>query len=77
MEIIGVLSSCMSVIGFFLVLITSRIEIRKGIYLKRMEHNDQALENRKMWLILDQKETREQLIRDWKDLKIPCSDRRV
>lgn len=77
MEVIGILSSCMSVIGFLLVLVTSRIEIRKGIHHNRMEHNEQALENRKVWVILDQKETREQLIRDWKDLKIPCSDKRV
>lgn len=53
-----------------LILLGSEIK-REIVYKKRMRNNrSEALKNAKEWIILDQQETRDQLIRDWKDLKI-------
>lgn len=67
-----VLYIAIALLGGLTVLIHLGSEIKREIvYKKRMRNNrGEALKNAKEWIMLDQQETRDQLIRDWKDLKI-------
>lgn len=67
-----VLYIAIALLGGLTVLIHLGSEIKREIvYKKRMRNSrGEALKNAKEWIMLDQQETRDQLIRDWKDLKI-------
>lgn len=67
----GMLYIGITLLAGLTVLILLGSEIKQEIvYKKRMRNNrGEALKNAKEWIMLDQQETRDQLIRDWKDLK--------
>lgn len=71
-EHISFLFICIGILGVLGILVLYGTEIRRAIrYHRMMKRTNQALESRKLWIVLDQRETRDKLIRDWEELDIP------
>lgn len=73
---VGIVLMTSSFLAALAILIDGGLQIKNFLtYSRRMRRNNkQAVESAKAWIQLDQEETRDQLIRDWKELRIPCSD---
>lgn len=67
-----ILILCIAILGCLILIIFTGSEIKQYFTYKRWMRNSmgEAKKNAKEWILLDQRETRDQLIRDWKEINL-------
>ena len=75
---VGAILIALGVLAALAILIDGGLQLKSFlIYNRRMRNNKQAVESAKAWIQLDQEETRDKLIRDWRELNIPSNNHKI